>query len=436
VSAVIALICVHARPAAAQTSLQIPLQFDFINPGAKSLSMAGAFAGVADDATAAFANPAGLTLLEGPEVSAELRGTRVVTPFLAGGRTSGTVTNIGVDTVAGPRFADSVGAHAGLSYLSVVYPHASRQWVVAGYRHEAARIDQRFSSDGAIAQDITEITSRRDFVQDVDRKVSITAYGVSGAYKATSALSLGAGIAAYTFNIDSVVDRFLTDGFFGPRTPGALGQHATQRGDDVSWAPTFGATFDRGRVRVGAVYRGGPTFRYDTITDGQADQDLGVPFRVPHTFAVGASVRAASGMLISAEVTRVMYSRLKDFADVQSRGQPDNFHVDDGTELHGSVQIPWRRPNGPPIRLRAGAWYDPDHSVKFAPVIPATTPLDRVRYEWVAAGLSNGKSQVHATGGLGMTLSDRIELNVGVDLSSRHQLAAASFILHLKRNTP
>jgi NADH-quinone oxidoreductase subunit N len=72
--------------AIAQTSLQIPLQFDFITPGAKSLALAGAFAGLADDATASFTNPAGLMFLEGPELSAEVRGERVSTPFLSGGR--------------------------------------------------------------------------------------------------------------------------------------------------------------------------------------------------------------------------------------------------------------------------------------------------------------------------------------------------------------
>ena len=44
----------------AQTAIQIPLQFDFVNPGAKSLALGGAFTGLADDATAGFANPAGL----------------------------------------------------------------------------------------------------------------------------------------------------------------------------------------------------------------------------------------------------------------------------------------------------------------------------------------------------------------------------------------
>src|SRR5262245_57678900 len=92
--------------AGAQTSLQIPLQFDFINPGAKSLALGGAFVGVADDATAAFANPAGLTFLATPELSGELSLARTNTLALKGGRLSGTITNVGTDTIQGPDFGE------------------------------------------------------------------------------------------------------------------------------------------------------------------------------------------------------------------------------------------------------------------------------------------------------------------------------------------
>ncbi len=47
------------------------IEFNFLNPGARSLGFGGAFAAVADDATAAFANPAGLVQLLRPEISVE-----------------------------------------------------------------------------------------------------------------------------------------------------------------------------------------------------------------------------------------------------------------------------------------------------------------------------------------------------------------------------
>src|SRR5687768_7640950 len=49
------------------------LQFNFGNPGARALGMGGAFIGLADDASAAEANPAGLTILRKPEISIEGR---------------------------------------------------------------------------------------------------------------------------------------------------------------------------------------------------------------------------------------------------------------------------------------------------------------------------------------------------------------------------
>ena len=49
----------------AQTNSEINagIQFNFSNPGARSLGFGGAFIGLADDATAAYTNPAGLTNL-------------------------------------------------------------------------------------------------------------------------------------------------------------------------------------------------------------------------------------------------------------------------------------------------------------------------------------------------------------------------------------
>jgi hypothetical protein len=92
-----ALGTVGADVAVAQTTAQFPIQFDFLNPGARSLAMGSAFSGLADDASAAFTNPAGLLQLTRPEVSAEGRRRQLDTRFLAAGRINGNVLNIGED---------------------------------------------------------------------------------------------------------------------------------------------------------------------------------------------------------------------------------------------------------------------------------------------------------------------------------------------------
>ncbi len=430
-----------ATPALAQTSLQIPLQFDFLNSGAKSLALAGSFVGLADDASAAFANPAGLTQLARTEVSMELRGFRRESTVLERGRLSGGITNQGVDTVAGPRFANSAASHLGPGFLSVVYVPGraaisadstelpQRSWALAAYRHEFVRVDQRFLSQGVFQRDPTELTSRRDEPQEGVRQVSMTAYGVSAAWRLRSDLSVGAGVTLYEFDLESVFRRFLpADGFFGPPNFAMETGRATQSGHGVGLAPNVGVLWTRGPTRVGALYRHGASF--DITTVAGTEQARSGQFRVPHRLALGASRQIRPSVLVAAEVTRIAYRRLREsFVTDQARfsGREASFTIDSGTEVHGGLQIarPWRfRP-----RFRAGAWFDPDHSVRFTPSEMSETPLDRLFDERLAAALSSGTREVHGTAGVGLTLTPRLDLHAGIDISSTGRVFSTSVIV-------
>ncbi len=97
------------------------LELSFSNPGARSMGLGGAFAALADDATAAFANPAGLVQLTRSEISAEGRRWSYSTPFTAGGRITGEPTGIGLDSSAGIRKArtsDDVTGHR-VEYVTI-----------------------------------------------------------------------------------------------------------------------------------------------------------------------------------------------------------------------------------------------------------------------------------------------------------------------------
>ena len=64
-----------ADVANAQTNLETNagIQFNFSTPGASNLALGGAFLALADDASAAYTNPAGLTSILEPEVMVEGR---------------------------------------------------------------------------------------------------------------------------------------------------------------------------------------------------------------------------------------------------------------------------------------------------------------------------------------------------------------------------
>lgn len=423
------LLTAQAADAGAQTSLQIPLQFDFINPGAKSLALGGAFVALADDATATFANPAGLTQLGASEVSIELRATRVETPFLAGGRLSGTPLNLGVDTVNGPTFRDSVGSYVGPGFLAGVFVHSSRRYVVAGFRHELVRIDQSFFSQGVFQRAPDRLSDERDRPQQAVRRMAITSYGASGAFKLTRQLAVGGSLSLHTSEMDSVFTRYIPDGgFTGPANTQVEDGRATQSGSDLSLAPTVGVMIGDGRLRAGSVYRRGAALRYETV-DGNIRKTP--TFRVPHTFAAGASFRPQPQLTVAGEITWVGYSRIRtDFIvdQAEKTGRTDSFDISNGTEWHVGMQyaLPARR--GLP-RLRAGLWRDPDHTVTFNPLTSGGGSADRIFDERFVAALSNGRARLHSTGGIGLTFAKRIELNLGLDMASDQVRFSTSVIV-------
>ena len=93
------------------------LQFNFSAPGARSLAMGGAFIGLADDATAAFSNPAGLVQLASPEVSLEYRVNDFTTEYVDSGSYS-----TDPFSTAGVSYRDAESDTRGPSFLSYVWP--------------------------------------------------------------------------------------------------------------------------------------------------------------------------------------------------------------------------------------------------------------------------------------------------------------------------
>jgi hypothetical protein len=160
--------------ASAQSNLQVPVQFDFLDPGARSLALGRAFSPLADDATAAVSNPAGLLQLSYPEISFEARGKRIDTPFLQGGRLSGSVTHRGIDTIAGPIYGTTTDRSVFPSFASFVYPKP--RFSLAFYAHRFVNVDQDFQRTGILGLFTTPagvVQDAREPPQRVSRSVDI-----------------------------------------------------------------------------------------------------------------------------------------------------------------------------------------------------------------------------------------------------------------------
>src|SRR2546428_10004454 len=120
-------------------------QFNFNNPGARALGMGGAFIGVADDATAAVTNPAGLVILQRPELSGEVKFTRFRNNIKA---FSNSPTDAPTATVPDKDFADSSTAPAFFSFVDPTH-----RLIVAVFMRELVNFESYFKTNGVFAPD-------------------------------------------------------------------------------------------------------------------------------------------------------------------------------------------------------------------------------------------------------------------------------------------
>ena len=383
--------------------------------------------GLADDATAALVNPAGLVGLTRKEVSIEGRFRRMTQPFLVGGRLSGSVTGKGQDTITGPDFDPISDSGIGLSFLSVVIPRGRFRF--AGFRHELIRLEQDFASRGVFQNHGFET---RDTAFSALRTLSVDTYGASAAVEFPRA-SLGAGILVQDFSLGFEFDRFVHENqdLYGAPDPTQNVFHFSQDGDDISVGAVFGVVVPVSAAKIGASYKRSPRSEFSSFSGGLvgSQQRTTSTFKVPDTFAVGVSMAFGSAFLITTEYTRVLHSQLfSDYVSVlasrgETRDRLDNFTIDDANEFHLGAEYLVPVKGRPAIRL--GIWFDPDHSVHYAPT-PANDLLD----ERIGIALSSGRDLWHYTGGTMVAVHPRMDLSAGIDWSEQSTRVSASAIIH------
>jgi long-chain fatty acid transport protein len=237
----------------------------FTNPGARSIGLGGAFAAIADDATAAFANPAGLVQILRPEISIELRFTAEMNNGTTG-------------------FSQGV---SGLGFFSFVYP--SRSWALALYSHQMGSFTFGFEDS--------------EFLQ---REFTVRSYAAASAFEISEHLSLGAGLSYFNgdrsagpeFSGFSDADWGFNAGVlwnaspawnlagfyrqgpeFEPRSAAVSYSFPTEYGVGVAFRPKAGA------LTVGFEWDrlGGTT---DPLQDGHAESEGGSEYHLGFEYAV------------------------------------------------------------------------------------------------------------------------------------------------------
>ena len=382
-------------------------QFNFNNPGARALGMGGAFVAVADDATAVIANPAGLVILQRPELSAEVKFTKFTNSFAAFSNTPGDAPGMNYrskdfdDTVVTP------------SFFSFVYP--TERLVVAAFIREQINYKSSFETNGVFVQDPTGVGCGGGLPAGVCRlspsksELEITALnfglGVGLNLEKENALlpNIGASIEFSVGHIRSELRRFGILSPTGPPDFSTLSSREFVDGTDLGIGFNIGLLWHPVKdLGLGVVYRRGPrydmTFTFQPTNPTAANPIFSQPFgfKVPDVFAAGASYRLFERLTLAFEATYIQYSQLvKNFQVPLADAVGKKYRVDDALELHvGGEYIFFVKDI--PFAARAGFYTNPDHKIRYTGgPHDFTEAFDRALYQ-------AGKDRYHGTAGIGV----------------------------------
>lgn len=424
------------------------IPFSFSNPGARSLGMGGAFLGLADDATAAYTNPAGLVGLGlEKQFSIEVRDTSFDVPYIA----SGAITYPPLDFAAA-EFGNASSSVTNVSFLSFVWP--SDRWSLALYRHALLDFENRLTAPGVDIEVLNRGFAAGVFPRTGNADLEIINYGLSFGWRVNDAISVGAGLSWYDFSMDTDVVRYQLGGSIG--TGGDVQNVQVQQGDDHDLGFNLGLLF-RGsdNFQIGLAYRSAPEFSYRHVNvagpasglEGTVFTDSTASFEAPDMFGIGFAWRVSDALTITADVNKVNYSNLTDptesafYSDEVLAQSPvlagvlDRLRIDDVIEPH--LGLEWVMLDMQhPLSIRVGAWYEDEHTIRFQGDLGAFEQLvdalpPDLRNQTLLDPIANailfsvGESQTHYTVGVGMAFRS-FQIDFGADFSDQRDTLSLS----------
>jgi long-chain fatty acid transport protein len=300
-------------------------QFNFATPGARANAMGRAFIGLADDATAAETNPAGLVILTKPEVSFEYKNTSYSILRFRSLEDSG-------ESVNTP------------SYLSVVYPQGS--WRFAFFRQVFLDYKESFALEA---------------FSPPGTNISFPPAAVSGDFQGVNY----GGAVAYQFSTKFLIGGSAKLSHLDLETARTLPFVASLDEGDSGFSMTLGTLFNpNGKVSVGAVYERNAEFDF---VKNQFGVDFPFTVKIPDRFGLGVAIRPTSQFTIVSDLDFIQYSQLADNFKLTlftSDIKATDFDIDNGVEFHlGAEEV--LRAGSHTVALRGGFFSNPDHALQY-----------------------------------------------------------------------
>ena len=410
-----------AEPASAQINVENFAQvgFNFSAPGARSTGMGGAFIALADDATAAETNPAGLTTLLRPEISFEYKGieyTRSVPPEAGG------------DPFDGTEFSDQVGVPSFASFVMPLGPVT-----IGAFRHEL--VNYRSRTYGAGFAFFNDEGSRFLFPYTTDLRMRVENYGGALALRlGTLSLGVAGGISRMDMELEYLryqVQRFqpeyLANQIIVSPEDGSASGYFVNAG--VLLRPSE-------RFSLGAVYRLRPKFtemrlqsldRFSQPFDETPDTLFSV--NVPDALGAGLAMRPHDLLTLSVGAVYNRYSQVSDSMSFtfQNPGTDtllvEDFVADDGIDYHAGAELIVLV--GPTyLALRGGAAYLAPSNTYYTGNSVATQLL------W---GMEPGDPRLQYSAGIGTELLGMLQLDGAATMSEERLEVVVSAVFRFGR---
>lgn len=413
--------------ATAQTNTEnfAQFRFNFNNPGARSAGIGGAFISIADDATAAEANPAGLTTLTRPEISFETKGIQFKQK-IANFSSTGTFDNYSLQSKVFNRSVVSP------SFASVVFP--LRGITLSAFRYELVNFESAFFTKGSFVPTLHDGSTF--FPVKSETKLKVVNYGAAFAYKLSGRFSVGASAGVSTISLQSSLTRYFLELF----DPGSIANSATIDDNGLNFFINAGIIYKpTEHLAIGAIFKRRPSFSLShtfRFTNFPADSTIkkDINFNVPASAGIGVSYRPTDVLTLSVDAVWIQYAQLTDkfvLTISDDAAKASDFKVDNGFEIHGGAEyVLFLRSVA--LVLRGGVYLEPDNRIRFTGNVNDSADPNRIFSRQLLAGLfQKGDSYVHGTFGLGLVLSNSFQVDVAGNLSSVSNELIGSLVVRL-----
>ena len=402
----------------------VSVPFDLLPPGARSLGLGGAFAAVADDATAAEANPAGQTILTRPELSLHGRHADYdVTVYDVNA-----LDAIGGDAVGPGPVTSYEDTNDKVSFASFVYPF--ERFVLSAYYQNTGQVTATSNIESLNARFLDTYVAASDL--DVEQE----SFGLSGAFRVNDWVSIGASLKWSKLDLNYQSTSALLDfsdvEFLVPGNPAANAQVINEIdalvsrsiGDDTDFTWNAGILINpNGKASFGIVYKDGGSYKVDadlsyvnffdcnglagctvpSVNEVTLVDSIGAQVELPDILSLGIAARPTDTWLLSLQIDRIDYGKLPPPQALSLIfGFPANTsQVGAEISVHAGVEkaFLFEQPilGMSLLNVRAGLYSDRDHD--------GYTDID-----------TGGR---HYTFGLGTVFGENFQLDLGAEWSDK-----------------